>query len=231
MLPPMSPSPHPLRQTLPADPLPRHRHAAPYWAIVLAGGYEEAGDHGRRRVSAGDLIAHGAFEAHLNRFAPNGATVLNLPTEAVPPQAFGRLADVDAVVRLVERDPIQAVALILDGFEAIAPRALDWPDQLAAALTQDPSAEIGAWARARGLSGEHVARGFRQVFGVSPRRFRLEARARAALGDLIHGRASLAGVAADRGFTDQAHMSRAVQAVTGRTPGLWRRSTAYKTGT
>jgi AraC-like DNA-binding protein len=200
----MSPSPHPLRQTLPADPLPRHRHAAPYWAIVLAGGYEEAGDHGRRRVSAGDVIAHGAFEAHLNRFAPGGAMVLNLPTDQLSPQAFGRLADVDAVARLAEHDAGEAVALILAGFEAIAPSDLDWPDQLAAALTEDPSTEIGAWARKRGLSGEHVARGFRKVFGTSPRRFRLEARGRAALGDLIHGRAPLADVAADRGFTDQA---------------------------
>ena len=47
--------------------LPRHRHDAPYAAVVLEGGYEEAGDGGRFRVRAGDVLIHGAFSAHLDR--------------------------------------------------------------------------------------------------------------------------------------------------------------------
>src|SRR5450432_402684 len=57
---------------------PRHIHDKPYASIVLSGGYEEAGDHGRFRVSAGDVIFHERFEAHLDRFSAAGVVVLNL---------------------------------------------------------------------------------------------------------------------------------------------------------
>ena len=36
--------------------LSRHRHAHGYAAVVLAGGYEEAGERARLRVRAGDVI-------------------------------------------------------------------------------------------------------------------------------------------------------------------------------
>ena len=45
--------------------LSRHRHEASYAALVISGGYEEAGDRGRQRARAGDVVIHGAFEAHL----------------------------------------------------------------------------------------------------------------------------------------------------------------------
>lgn len=40
--------------------------------MVLSGGYEEAGEGGRRRVAAGDVIVHHPFEAHLNRVSSRG---------------------------------------------------------------------------------------------------------------------------------------------------------------
>ena len=47
----------------------RHRHAIGYVAVVLAGGYLEAGDAGRRRVGPGDALVHRPFEGHLDRSA------------------------------------------------------------------------------------------------------------------------------------------------------------------
>jgi AraC-like DNA-binding protein len=79
-----------------------------------------------------------------------------------------------------------------------------------------------------GLSAEHVSRGFTRVFGVTPQRYRLEARARAALADLPAA-VSLAAVAVQHGFADQAHMTRSVRDVTGLPPGAWRRSNPFKT--
>jgi hypothetical protein len=38
--------------------MPRHRHLQRYAAIVLSGGYVEAGDAGRMRVRAGDVLVH-----------------------------------------------------------------------------------------------------------------------------------------------------------------------------
>ena len=49
-------------------PMPRHRHAEPYMAIVIEGGYLEAGDIGRIEARSGDVLLHGSFEAHQDKF-------------------------------------------------------------------------------------------------------------------------------------------------------------------
>ncbi len=67
-------------QTIRSSVFNRHSHEHAYAAIVLSGGYEEAGDHGRFKVQAGDVVLHERFEAHINRFSASGATVLNLPS-------------------------------------------------------------------------------------------------------------------------------------------------------
>jgi len=219
----------PLRQRLTGGELARHRHAEGYLALVLSGGYEEAGEAGRWRTSAGDVVVHHPFEAHLNRVPARGAVVLNLPLRLALPAGFGRVADPDLIARTAERDPIAAVRLLERAFTAAAPATSDWPDELARLLAARP-ASLQAWAEARGLSGEHLSRGFRKVFGVAPQRFGLEARARAAAADAATSSATLAAIAFDRGFADQAHMTRAVAAVTGRTPGAWRASNPFKTG-
>ncbi|TAJ71250.1 MAG: AraC family transcriptional regulator [Phenylobacterium sp.] len=218
----------PLRQGLAGGDLARHRHAEGYLAVVLSGGYEEAGEGGRRQVAPGDVIVHHPFEAHLNRVRSRGAVVLNLPLLAWLPAGFGRVADPDEVARAAERDPMAAFHALEAAFTPAPSHGSDWPDDLARLLAAEP-ANLQAWAEARGLSAEHLSRGFRKVFGVAPQRFGLEARARAAAADAASSKASLASIAFDRGFADQAHMTRAVAAVTGRTPGAWRVSSPFKT--
>ena len=54
-------------QTMRTPFMDRHVHKRAYAALVLSGGYEEAGDSGRHRVQAGNVVLHEAFEAHLDR--------------------------------------------------------------------------------------------------------------------------------------------------------------------
>jgi hypothetical protein len=54
-------------QTIPPPLIGRHVHTRAYAALVLSGCYEEAGDSGRHRVQAGNVVLHEAFEAHLDR--------------------------------------------------------------------------------------------------------------------------------------------------------------------
>lgn len=218
----------PTRQTVDAGVIPRHRHAEGYVAVVLAGGYEEAGDRGRRRLLPGDVVVHQPWEAHLNR-APRCADVLNLPLPAQPLAAFGRVPDVDILVRTAASDPHEASAGLAAAFMPAPLLAEDWPERLAVALAGGAVASLGAWAETFGISREHLSRGFRQVFGVSPRQFRWEARSRAALMDLRTSDTPLAVLALTHGFADQAHMTRALRAYCGHTPGAWRRSNPFKT--
>ena len=64
-----------------------------------------------------------------------------------------------------------------------------------------------------------------------PAAFRAQARAQAAFVQIIESRAPFAAIAIETGFADQAHMSRATRALTGRTPAEWRRSIPFKTQT
>ena len=209
--------------------LGRHRHAESYIALVLSGGYEEAGDRGRVHVRAGDLVMHGAYEAHLNRYDPDGAEVLNLalPWWFEPGTAVTRVTDPDAVVRVAERDPQEAATMALSLMEPVRPdgmiRAVDWPYELATALQSEPNMRLGDWGRQHCLAGETISRGFRKVFGVSPSAYRAQHRARRAWRMIVREHNSLCEIATQAGFCDQAHMTRDVRAITGKAPGEWRR--------
>ena len=203
-------------------PMPRHRHAEPYLAIVVEGGYLEGGDSGRLEARPGDVLLHAAFDAHRDAFMPRGATVLNLPLPPGTQSGFGRIEDVDAIVRLFERDAWQASSEALAGLSSRDALLGDWPDLLATALGSDPDLLIGDWAECVGLDPASVSRGFGRAYGVSPKRFRLEAKARHAVRRLPYWQGSLAALAAELGFADQAHMSRAVAAMTGHAPARFR---------
>ncbi len=199
-----------------------HRHDGAYLTVVLQGSYEEAGEHGRRRLGPGDVAIHGIFSCHRNSVATHGAVVLNLPASGTA-GLFGRLADPDAVVALAAEDLAAAAALATKSLDVLGAERLDWPDELAAFLTGDPQICLSDWADARGLAPETVSRGFRRTFGLTPKRFRHEVKMRRALAGAIETGAPLAQVALDAGFADQAQMTRAIGALTGSSPGAWRR--------
>lgn len=203
----------------PHETLARHQHAHGFAAVVLAGRYAEAGDTGCHRVGPGDVLIHQPFESHLDRFDARGAEVLVVPlARPWTGPLLGTLADCDAIVRAAERDATHAVGLIAQTLEARASVAGDWPDLLARALVDDPALPLQAWAASRGLHSGSLSRGFGEVFGIAPARFRLVARTHRALRALRHTRMSLGDVAQACGFADQAHMTRAVRALTAASP-------------
>jgi len=155
--------------------------------------------------------------------------VLNLPLPDAwrPAQSFMRVSDPDRIARIAERDVCAATADLLEQLEPVAAQPGDWPDHLATDLRGDSRLCLASWAGRTGIAPGSVSRGFRQAYGISPARYRSEARARQALRRLS-GPASLADLALETGFADQAHMTRAIVALTGRTPGVWRRLSPFK---
>lgn len=206
----------------PGEALARHRHDTGYVAVVLDGGYLEAGEGGRIRAEAGMALIHHGWSAHQDGFGNTGARVLNLPLPAGLDEGPVLLADPDAVARLAERDPHAAAVLVRDSATPVPLGPGDWPDLLATALGRDPSLSISDWADEAGLDPASVSRGFARAYGVSPKRFRLELRTRSAVRALTGWRGTLASLAAEHGFADQAHFARASLALTGRTPSQLR---------
>ena len=211
------------RENLAHQHFSRHRHDHGYIALVLSGHYEEAGFAGRFTVEPGNAVVHQSFDAHLNNIALGGAAILNLPLPpgARMPAAF-RIRDPDEIARLAERD-MHAASLALVPVGQID-LAGDWPDLLALELSKGSEANLGAWAEQHGFARETLSRGFYKAYGTTPARFRLEARAHRALRLILESDAPIAEVAADSGFSDQPHLTRAIVQLAGRPPGYWRRT-------
>ena len=199
--------------------LERHRHADAYIAITISGSYFEAGDEGRIRAGPGTVIVHDALTAHRDDFGARGAVVLNLPALGGLTGA-GTIGDAESVAKAAERDLRAAANLVAEQFQPAWLSPDDWPDLLARDLARNPDLQISDWAESAGLDPASVSRGFAKAFGVTPKRYRLEARARRAISALKSWQGSLAAIAAEQGFADQAHFTRAVRCLTGMTPQL-----------
>ncbi len=220
------------RQSLPANGgLARHRHNEPYAALVLKGGYVEAGDEGRWRVGPGDVVFHDAFDAHCNRIDRKGAEVVNFRWDATAPLAGARrMHDPDAILRLAERDRRGAARLLVEETVPVAPEIGDWPDMLAFDLRIGAAPRLALWAAAHGLAPETLSRGFQRVYGTTPARYARSAKVRRALKLIRAGETGLAAIAQECGFADQAHMTRSIVEATGRPPRAWKASNSFKTG-
>lgn len=81
-------------------------------------------------------------------------------------------------------------------------------------------------ARLAGLSPYHFAREFKRSTGHAPHQFVIRRRVESAKRLLADARRSIADVALDCGFADQAHLARTFKQVVGLTPSLWRRQAA-----
>jgi AraC-like DNA-binding protein len=213
-----------VRQTIRTPLIRWHIHKRAYAALVVSGCYEEAGDSGRHLVQAGNVVLHEAFEAHLDRIPRLGATVVNVPLPAQYAFRSGvaTVDDPDEIVRLVEKGDSEAAALLLWSGEITDPEFQDWPDELAASLTQNASLNFSRWSEVKGISGWDVSRGFAKVFGISPCAFRARARTRQAWRAIRTANTPLSAIAAHFGFADQAHMTRSVKTLTGKCPSAWR---------
>ena len=213
--------------------LPRHAHAHAYATVVLNGRFEQAGETGRRRLSAGDVVVHAIRSSHRYRLE-QPVEVLNLPLPALYVGAVGpgRAAGLDDILRLARTDRVSAARALLAAFTRAGGGLEEPPDRLAARLRTEPCLRIGDWAREEGVARETAFRWFRQAYGVAPSRYRVEARARSAWKQILDTREPLAEVAVALGFADQAHMTRDVVALTGLTPARWRAQLQhpFKTG-
>ena len=214
-------------ERLPAQPdLPRHQHHEAYVTVVFKGAYEQASYVGRFTAGAGDVILQPTFDCHSDRMLSQGVELLRLPWRRE--LSLGGVFDglpTDEIRRAAERDVLEATAMVEDLLQVRSPRPTEAghsADLLAMALVKSPDVRIEAWAERQGLARATVSRQFRARYGVHPAQFRSEVRARTAWARLVSSRSACAAIAYDLGFSDQAHMTRAVKWLTGKPPSAWR---------
>lgn len=83
------------------------------------------------------------------------------------------------------------------------------------------SVRIGDVADEVGWSRRHLAERFRQEFGLTPKEFARVVRFERSKRALLRGTPTLADVAADCGYYDQAHLAREWGALAGCAPSVW----------
>ena len=209
----------------------RHYHREGYANLVLSGRFIEAAFAGRSSVEPGHVLLHGAFDAHADMSGgARGPTILRLPWRAIGPEGRFKVADPDRIAALAERSVAAAVEALAEMLEECPAGEPHWSDRLAADLVRGAEFPLSRWAEENGLSPDAVSRGFARRFGASPKRFRLEARTRAAWRRVVSEGASLTTIAHDAGFSDLAHMSRSIAAMTGQPPSYWRKAPALAGG-
>jgi AraC-like DNA-binding protein len=207
--------------------VPRHQHVHAYATLVLRGEFEQFSYAGRLVLEAGDVLVNPTFDCHFNRMrSRSGITLIRLPWRE--DDTFGgvyRNIPIDVVERVAAQDPTEATGLLrelLVGKAYTSFRPQDWCDQLAVDLRVNPRLQIGRWAKMQGLTREYAWRSFHLAFAVAPGQFRAEMNSRAALLAIMRTNEPLSKVAADCGFADQSHMTRAIKALTGTTPARCR---------
>jgi AraC-like DNA-binding protein len=195
------------------------------------------------------FIAHDGRPATGDGFAMR---VLYLDPAVVGEDAIGHAVDepvvrVPGLRRRIDRlhrtlgsatDPLEAEvslagiaedlrAAFRPGRPTIEASDIERPDVLAEALRAfleahlTESVTIAAAAEELGGSPTGLARSFARAFGIPPHAWLLGRRLELARERIVGG-AALADVAAELGFADQAHLTRAVRAETGHTPGRLR---------
>src|SRR5262249_2996159 len=137
-----------------------------------------------------------------------------------------RGCDVGVLGNVATRDVHEAAsmleAMVADA-SPVPPLLEHQADLLAERLAATPNLSITDFARALNFSREGLSRLFRRAYGVCAVMYRGELRARAAWRACLTGDEPLAALAADLGFADQSHMTRAVHSLTGAPPAVWRR--------
>ena len=227
-----------------------HHHDLPSLSIVTSGLYEErvrgrVSEHG-----PGNLLFHPAFEPHSQRFLAHGTCqILITPTAAdidflsqhlrlgeAPYIQSDSLRDLSTRLLAEIRSEDTFSQTVLHGLtlEALGlfcrtssrseANILPWLREAKAFIDCSfrETVSLDELARMSGRHPVHLSRAFRQAYGQTVGECFRQARVRQAAQLLLSSRRPISEIAAECGFCDQAHLSRAFKRVFGVAPAAYR---------
>jgi len=200
------------------------------WDVIDGWHHQSRTLFAAQRVSAVRLEATGPIDCIGVRLQPAASAVAIAETGA---RLRDRIVDLARLDQGFSRALGRAARQFADGSDApmwnlltrrVAQRDVD-PRIAAAVLRVEASAgraRIDTLARAAALSMRGFQVRFRAAVGLTPKEFARITRLQATLRALDGSDASIAAVATDSGFADQAHVTRELRRVTGFTPARLR---------
>jgi AraC family transcriptional regulator len=237
----------------PSETIPDHRHEDEYqWCLTLSGGFEETAARAREHCGAGSLLVRPRDCVHADRFDGVRGLCLNFFPRGdwLSERGLSVLADTNAHHRTRRLWRLgHALAGELHHTDATSPLAVEslmvelltsavrlrdlarrghpqWLGAVVDRIESEPATELrlSVLARDAGVSAAHLARAFRAAFGRPLGTYVRERRIARATVLLRGSDRTLADVATDVGFCDQAHFTRAFKAQIGTTPAAFRRA-------
>jgi AraC family transcriptional regulator len=225
-----------------------HRHEHASLCLVVDGAYAQR-THGREeRHAIGHLMFCPADAPHAQTFARSGALKIHVSPGPELHDVLGMrvalqdapFACADTLVAIARRiatellrpddcSPLAVEGLVLEAVDRFgrAEKADTRAAWLARAREYVESRAFEAFtladvAHAVGRHPIHVAREFKRAYACTVGEHVRGVRVRTAMALLRSGRLSVAEIAGECGFYDQAHLTRAFRAVHGMTPGAYR---------
>jgi len=213
----------------PFQELKTHAHGEEGLTVVLQGTFLEESTRGTLVAHAGSVATRPYGMTHTNRFGAEGVVILAVIPDrdrfVEPIKAWSRL-DVPAAfragLRLVDQDEDAMPELLA----AIGPRGR--VDRTAAVrarrLLDDPEQHhtVSGLARLMNVHPIHLARQFRETYGMSLREYRTMQLVKRAAALVVGTRTPLSRIAHECGFADHSHMCRAFRRVAGWSPSRLR---------
>jgi AraC family transcriptional regulator len=213
----------------PFQELETHAHGEEGLTVVLQGTFLEESVRGTLVAPVGSIATRPYGMVHTNRFGSAGAVILAVIPDRdrfVEPIREWTRSDIPAAfragLRLVARDENALPELLA----AVGPRVR--PDRMVAVrarrLLDDPEQRLSVSELAQSMNVHpvHLARQFRQTYGLSLREYRTIQLVRRAAVLVLGTKSPLSRIAHECGFADHSHMCRAFRRVAGWSPSRLR---------
>lgn len=235
----------------PSSRVTSHSHPAPAIGIMLEGALTHVAAHQSHLCRPFTVVIKPAGESHHNDVHAAGGRGLFVELHPHTVSSLGRFASalgrsahfdgglIGALASRVDRElrlmddvtPLALEGLVLDLVAEVArstARGLcespGWLNRVHQRIRDEFTRVplLSALAADAGVSPGHLARTFRRHYGMSVGQFVRSVRLEYTAGQLRHGTRAVADIAAEAGFCDQSHLTRAFQRYTGDTPGVFR---------